>query len=562
MHHPLSHPSPSPSPFTAPMAWPAGAAAHLRAEDVRVVRGGREVLCGASVTVSSRSRLAIVGENGRGKSTLLQVLAGTLVPDDGSVTRAGTCGIVEQTLDAGPGQTVGTLVGEATRPSRTALAALDASAEGLARGEDGAADDYAAALEAATLLDAWDAERRVDQALAGLRAVTERSQPLSELSVGQRYRVRLACVLGSRYDLLLLDEPSNHLDAPSLDFLTERLREHPGGLAVVTHDRTLLRDVAKEFLDLDPSEDGRPALYAGGYAGWQSGRAAARERWVQGFEAQRAEQHRLAEAAGAARDRLESGWRPEKGHGRHQRQSRAPGVVQAVKRRQAELDAHRITVPVPPQRLAFPGLRVRAGQPLLHCRGATVAGLLQRAVDVRLAGGERLLVTGPNGAGKSTLLGVLAGVIEPDSGEARTLSGARVALLGQEPPSWPARMLAYELYQSHVHRLLAAGTHREEDLVPLGATGLLDAEALRTPAGALSAGQQSRLHLALKLAERPDVLLLDEPSNHLSAPLVDELTEALLGTPAAVVVATHDRQLLRDLGGWPRLDFGGPPGGS
>ncbi|MGM7670238.1 ATP-binding cassette domain-containing protein [Microbacterium sp. A93] len=542
---------------TALPTLPAGAAAHLRAEGLRVVRGGREILRGASVTVSARSRLAIVGENGRGKSTLLHVLAGTLRPDDGSVTRAGTCGIVEQTLDAGPGQSVGTLVGEAIAPSRQALAALDTSAEALARGEAGAEDDYAAALEAATLLDAWDAERRVDLALAGLHAVTDRSRPLDRLSVGQRYRVRLACALGARYDLLLLDEPSNHLDAQSLAFLTERLREHPGGLALVTHDRALLQDVAEEFLDLDPSQDGRPVLYAGGYEGWQSGRLAARERWEQDFQAQAAEHRRLAGAADAARDRLESAWRPAKGHGRHQRQSRAPGVVQAVKRRQADLEAHRITVPEPPLRLTFPDLTVRAGQPLLHGGGVSVAGRLDGPVDVRLAGGERLLVTGPNGAGKSTVLGVLAGTIAPDTGEVRHLSGARIALLGQEPPSWPSRILAHELYRSHVHRLLAAGTHREQDLIPIGATGLMDAEALRTPVGAMSAGQQSRLHLALRLAERPDVLLLDEPSNHLSAPLVDDLTQALQETPAAVVVATHDRQMLRDLGGWPRLELGG-----
>lgn len=556
----MNHPHPHSTLSPALSALSAGAAAHLRAEGLRVVRGGREILCGASVTVSARSRLAIVGENGRGKSTLLHVLAGTLRPDDGSVTRAGTCGIVEQTLDAGPGQTVGTLVGDAIAPSLAAVAALDASAEGLARGEVGAEDDYAAALEAATRLDAWDAERRVDLALAGLQAVTDRSRRLAELSVGQRYRVRLACVLGARYDLLLLDEPSNHLDAQGLAFLTERLCEHPGGLAVVTHDRALLQDVAEEFLDLDPSEDGRPVLHAGGYEGWQSGRLAARERWVQDFEAQRAEHRRLAEAADAARDRLESAWRPPKGHGRHQRQSRAPGVVQAVKRRQADLEAHRITVPEPPLRLTFPDLTVRAGRPLLHGGGVSVTGRLAGPVDVRLAGGERLLVTGPNGAGKSTLLGVLAGTVPADTGEMRHLSGARIALLGQEPPAWPGRMLAHELYRRHVDRLLAAGTHRQEDLVPLAATGLLDREALRTPVGAMSAGQQSRLHLALRLAERPEVLLLDEPSNHLSAPLVDELTEALLGTPAAVVVATHDRQMLRDLAAWPRLQLGGPRG--
>lgn len=319
--------------------------------------------------------------------------------------------------------------------------------------------------------------------------------------------------------------------------------------------------MAEEFLDLDPSVDGRPSLYAGGYDGWQSGRNAARERWVQAHEAQRAEHHRLAEAADAARDRLESAWRPDKGHGKHQRQSRAPGVVQAVKRRQADLEAHRISVPEPPAQLTFPDLAVRAGQPLMHCSGVTVAGRLRRAVDLRLTGGERLLVTGPNGAGKSTLLEVLAGGIAPDAGEVRHSPEARIALVGQEPPVWPARMLAHELYRDHVHRLLAADTRSEEDLVPLGATGLLDTEALRTPVGALSAGQRSRLQLALRLAERPDLLLLDEPSNHLSAPVVDALTEALLVTRAAVVVATHDRQLLRDLAAWPRLELAGPDGG-
>lgn len=126
---------------------------------------------------------------------------------------------------------------------------------------DGADVAYAAALEAATRLDAWDASH---VALAALDACTDRNRPLSTLSVGQRYRVRLACLLGARPDLLMLDEPTNHLDADGLAFLTARLWAHPGGVVVVTHDRTLLRDVATHFLDLDPSRDGRPRLYAGG----------------------------------------------------------------------------------------------------------------------------------------------------------------------------------------------------------------------------------------------------------------------------------------------------------
>ncbi|WP_238019070.1 ATP-binding cassette domain-containing protein [Dactylosporangium sp. AC04546] len=329
-------------------ALPAGQLAHVRAEGIRVVRGGRVVLDDVSVTVSARARLAIVGANGRGKTTLLHVLAGVHPPDRGTVERAGTIGLARQALPAGAGDTVGTLVAEALRDSERALRALDAAAAALATGGDGfgeggdqhAAEAYATALDAATRLDAWDAQRRVDVALAGLDACTDRDRPLSTLSVGQRYRVRLACLLGARHDLLLLDEPTNHLDAGGLAFLTARLRQHPGGVVVVTHDRALLRDVAAEFLDLDPSEDGRPRRYAGGYDGWQDGRRRERERWEHDYAAQQAEHQRLAGAVSEARDRLSTGWRPEKGHGRHERQSRAPGLVQALRRRQDALDAH------------------------------------------------------------------------------------------------------------------------------------------------------------------------------------------------------------------------------
>lgn len=132
----------------------------------------------------------------------------------------------------------------------------------MTEGDPSADDRYASALDAATRLDAWDAERRVDVALEALGACADRDRPLSTLSVGQRYRVRLACLLGARHDILLLDEPTNHLDAGGLDFLTRRLREHDGGLAVVSHDRALLRDIANRFLDLDPARDGKPRLYA------------------------------------------------------------------------------------------------------------------------------------------------------------------------------------------------------------------------------------------------------------------------------------------------------------
>jgi macrolide transport system ATP-binding/permease protein len=511
---------------SSPAVLPVGATAHVRADGVGITRGTRRVLHDVTITVSHRSRLAIVGENGRGKTTLLHVLAGVLVPDEGQVTRAGTIGVARQELTAAPDATVGTLTTNALRASVTALAALDEASAELVEGTDGADDRYAAALDAATRLDAWDAERRVDIALDALGACADRGRGLDTLSVGQRYRVRLACLLGAHHDLLLLDEPTNHLDAGGLAFLTRRLRDHHGGLALVSHDRALLDDVADRYLDLDPSHDGRAVLYAGDYTAWQQARRRDRERWAQDHADQQDERRRLTEAAAQARDRLSTGWRPDKGTGKHQRQSRGPGVVQALHRRQAALEAHEVTVPPPPLTLRWPDLGACRGAALLRADDVTVAGRLDEPVSLALDAGDRLVVTGGNGSGKSTLLATLAGRLTPSTGH--VTHGGRLALLTQEVPAWVAAADVRDTF------------------------GLLDREALRTPVDRLSEGQRRRRHLALVLATRPDLVLLDEPTNHLSAALVDELTAALRHTGAAVVVATHDRQMLRDLDDWPR----------
>ena len=530
---------------------PAGAAAHIRAEGVEVTLGDRRVLHDADVVVSAGSRLAIVGENGRGKTTLLHVLAGLARPDAGTVTRVGTLAVVEQALEARAGQTVGSLIQGAISDSLSALADLDAATQALTEGAPGADGAYAAALDRAVALDAWDAERRVDIALAGLDACPDRDRSLSTLSVGQRYRVRLACVLGADPDLMLLDEPTNHLDAKSLAFLTERLQSHRGGLAIVSHDRALLGDVATSFLDLDPSEDGRPRLYAGGYDAWVEGRRRDRARWEQDYADQVAERAELAQAAEEARSRLQSGWRPEKGHGKHQRATRAGGVVQAFNRRQAELEAHVITVPEPPARLRWPDPGTTPGRPVLACEAITLAERLPAPTTLVLDAGDRLVITGANGAGKSTLLTILAGRLMPTTGHVRQHPTARIAFLSQEVPDWPPELTAHQIYERHEAQL-ASGTRAR---VSASRTGLLEARSWRTPVNRMSQGQQRRLHLALCLAEQPDLLLLDEPSNHLSAALVDELTEALHDASCAVAVATHDRQLLRDLKTWPRLDL-------
>lgn len=233
-------------------------AAHVRVSGVHLSFGGRPVLAGVDLVAAAGDRVAVVGENGRGKTTLLRVLAGHLPVDRGEVHRAGSVDqVADQEIPLGATDTVGDLIDLELAAVRTVLANLERAAQVLTEGRPGADDAFAAALTQAEALDAWDADRRVEISLAALNAVDDRTRPLGTLSVGQRHRVRLACLLGARHSVLLLDEPTNHLDAGGLQHLTEQLRTYPGVVVLVSHDRALLADVATTVVDLDPSSDGR-----------------------------------------------------------------------------------------------------------------------------------------------------------------------------------------------------------------------------------------------------------------------------------------------------------------
>lgn len=539
---------------TATHRLPARGRAQLIASDVSVMRGATPVLNHVDLTLTPVSRVAIVGENGRGKSTLLHVLAGTLAPDSGTVQRIGTIGVAEQEMDASDQRTVGEAVADAIAEPLAALARLDVASHALADGTDATAAEYAAALEHAETVDAWDAERRVQVALEALGAETDTTRPLAELSVGQRYRVRLACLLGADDDFLLLDEPTNHLDRSGLEFLTAQLRSRNGGVVVVSHDRALLSDFAETIVDLDPTPDERLRVYGNGYWGYREGRLAERERWEQEYDKQQAERARLQDSLSAAQNRLVSGWRPEKGTNKHGRATRAGGLVQNVHRRREALEAHAITVPEPPQVFRFPELRTRTGAALLSVENVSVTERLRSPVSFSLSHRGRLVVTGPNGTGKSTLLKVAGGDLAPDTGVVRKPRTTRLGFLRQESDLPPERR-ASEVYETYLDALVAAGIVPSSDAVGVSQLGLLKPRELSKRVGELSMGQQRRLDLALVLAARPHVLLLDEPTNHLSIALVDELTEALGATQAAVVISSHDRQLLRDVADWPSIDL-------
>lgn len=552
----------------------------LTATDLAFAYPGRPVLAGVTLRVSDGTRLGVVGENGSGKSTLLHLLAGDLKAGRGELRRKGSVALVEQELATTPGETVGDLV----RRTLAGLRALAAEIEKEAASFDHETGDLrrlSGLLARAEHLAAWDADRRVDVALTRLGAVRDPDRRLDTLSVGQRYRVRLACRLAERADLLLLDEPTNHLDDSAIEYLTGELVAWHGGVVVVTHDRELLDDVATAILDLDPSMDGKPVLYGQpGYLAYRFAKNQALHRWRQRYRVEQERARVLAERLDASYEGLSDEWRPAKGSQKHRRATRARIHVKAADRLVQKLEAEAVEVPVPPARLAFPDLPSMSpgwdpADPLVELRSPRVVaegGDRAGAVRLDLPGTRvavppsgRLLVVGPNGTGKSTLLAALAGRVPLARGARAVTAGARLGVVTQEAalghpsgatPDEVAPRTGFDAYAAEALGLLERGELDPEHVVPVAALGLLSEEDLERPLAELSAGQRRRFELARALLHAPHLLLLDEPTNHLSVDLVDELTRALVATPAAVVVATHDRRMRADLADWPVLDLG------
>lgn len=534
---------------------------HLVADGLTFGYPGRPVLDGVGVSASAGDRVGVVGENGAGKTTLLRLLAGDLEPTSGEVRRSGSVSVVQQELDVPAGSTIGDLVRRTASHVRAAAARLDEVVGGFDH-ESGDLAALADAIAAVDRLAAWDVDRRVDEALTRFGAPRDPARRLDSLSVGEAYRARLACHVAERADVLLLDEPTNHLDVGGIDYLTAQLQQWPGVVVIVTHDRRLLDDVMTAILDLDPSMDGRPVLYgATRYATYRFAKDQALRRWRARYAQERKRAARLAQRLDESYEGLSDEWRPPKGSQKHRRGTRARIHVKAADRLVQKLEAEAVEVPVPPPALAFPDLPSipadYAGGPLLELRAPRVAGRLDLpGVRVDLPPAGRLLVTGANGAGKSTLLGALAGRTPLDRGHRSVARGVRLGVLVQDDDS-PARLrtTGFEAAARRALDLLEVGALDPAHVLPVAALGLLEEEDLDRPLGELSVGQRRRFELAAALVAAPHVLLLDEPTNHLSIALVDELTEALRLTSAAVVVATHDRAMRADLADWPTLEL-------
>lgn len=519
--------------------------AQLAVKDVRKSYGTRTVLDQVSFSVRPGEKAAVIGENGSGKSTLLRLLAAAEAPDAGEITVGfpGGIGHLAQTLDLDPDRTVQDAVDLALAELRDMERRLRLAEERLGGASKDELAAYGELLFAYEQRGGYETDARVDAALHGLGlAGITRDRVLGTLSGGEQSRLALACVLAAAPELLLLDEPTNHLDAAAVRWLEEHLRAHRGTVVAVTHDRGFLERVATTILEVD--RDTRTVRrYGDGWAGHRAAKAAARRRAEQEHADWAEEVARGEELLEAAGKRLATtGKDPRQGFGKHRRSHEAKlgGQVRSVRERLGHL--RRNPVAAPPQPLRFTASLSAAGdarpvapasRPLAELDGVRVGARLSLDGRVAIEPGQRLLVTGENGAGKTTLLRVLAGDLEPDAGVARR--PARIGYLAQELPahSTPLPLLAAFAAgrpgppQEYAEELLTLGLFREEDL--------------EVPVAALSAGQQRRLQIARLVTRPADLLVLDEPTNHVALDLVEDLEAALASYPGAVVAVSHDR---------------------
>lgn len=536
--------------------------AQLAMMDVSKTYGDRSVLDQVTLTVRPGEKTAVIGENGSGKSTLLRLLAGAEQPDTGEITVRfpGGTGYLAQTLDLDPADTVQDAVDAALAELRDLENRIREAEAGLSERKPGAPGPtdvelaaYGDLLTAYEDRDGYRADARTEAALHGLGlAHLAGDRALATLSGGEQSRLALACALAAAPELLLLDEPTNHLDARAVGWLEDHLRAHRGTVVAITHDRAFLERVTSVILEVD--RDLRTVTrYGDGWDGYRTAKAAARRRWAQEHEEYVAELARTEELVEAAGARLAAtGGDPKQGFGKHRRshEAKLSGQVRAARTR---LDAlRRSPVPPPPRPLAFTGrpavaTGTGAAGGIMAAGGTGTAGGARTIVELeavsvgdrlrlpslRVASGARLLVTGENGAGKTTLLRVLAGDLVPDTGT--VTSRARIGYLPQELPARPTRRTLLATF--------AAGRpgFPDEYADELLALGLFRSEDLDVPVASLSVGQQRRLALARLVVRPADLLVLDEPTNHIALSLVEEVEQALDQYRGAVVVVSHDR---------------------
>ncbi|BCI56077.1 heme ABC transporter ATP-binding protein [Mycolicibacterium litorale] len=512
------------------------------------------------LTVAPGDVVGVVGANGAGKSTLLRILAGDLEPLEGSVSVAPAdafVGWLPQEHERIPGETVADYIARRTGCA-AATRSMEEAAEALANPgvtQDDPSDIYAAALDHWLATGAADLDERLPAVLADLGfdpdAVPPYSTPMTALSGGQAARVGLAALLLSRFDIVLLDEPTNDLDLDGLTRLERFVRDLRGGVVLVSHDREFLARSVTHVLELDLAQN-TTTVFGGGYDSYLEEREVARRHRREQYE-----EFAEKKADLVARARVQREW---SSHGVRNAIRKAPdndkirrraatesSEKQAQKVRQMESRIARLEEVEEPRKewtLQFTiGAAPRSSAVVATLDNAVVrqGDFVLGPVSLQVNAGERIGITGSNGAGKSTLLRLLLGRRPPDEGRASLGANVAIGEIDQARSEFtgPGRLL--DRFEERVP------TWPTADVRTLLAKFGLRADHVERAVDDLSPGERTRAGMALLQARGTNVLVLDEPTNHLDLPAIEQLEQALDRYEGALLLVTHDRRMVRNV---------------
>ena len=491
----------------------------LSAHDLVKAYGPQVILDGASVSIEPGERVGLVGVNGSGKSTLARILAGIEAPEGGSVSRRRGAEIayLAQEPPFDPAETARAVVLGGLAHWSEAKARHDAASQALARGDGDEAALLEAQAEAAADVErhgGWDHMHHVD-AIMGHVGVSRPDASMETLSGGDRRRVALARILVAQPDLAILDEPSNHLDAETVEWLERYLlEEHRGALLLITHDRYLLDRVAERTLELSR---GKLYSYDGGYEDYLEAKA---ERLALEARTESNRQNFL---------RRELEWL--------RRQPKARSTKQKARIQRAE------SVKAAPPPRADRALELaletsRSGKTVLELRGVDLergGKSLVRGLDLIVGQGERLGVVGRNGAGKTSLLAAILGDLAPSKGEVVLGKNTSIAYFDQQRSGLDDEASIFD-------NVAKAG--ERGDVRSYLERFLFDPHKQRQPVGSLSGGERARVALAKLMVKSSNLVILDEPTNDLDVATLGALEALLLELDATAIVVTHDRWFL------------------
>ena len=477
--------------------------------------GGRTILDRASASLPAKSRTGLIGRNGAGKSTLMKVMIGQLEADEGGIDmpRKTRIGYIAQDAPSG-----------SATPFETVLAA-DAERARLLAASEVERDPHKLGdiHERLIAIDAYTAPARAARILIGLGFDEDmQDQPLDSFSGGWKMRVALAALLFSNPDLLLLDEPSNHLDLEATMWLESFLRSYPGQLVVISHERDLLNNVVDHILHL---EGGKVTLYPGGY---------------DDFERQRAERIAQLAAAKAAQDAQRAKLQDyvarnsARASTAKQAQSRAKQLARMQPIAAVSEDPSLVFDFPSPDELKPPLITLD-----LASVGYTPGAPILSRLNLRIDPDDRIALLGRNGNGKTTLARLLAAQLAPMDGAMAASGKMRVGYFTQYQVE---ELDGSDTPLGHMTRVMAGKTPGAVR-AQLGRFGFTGNKAT-TEVGKLSGGERARLALALITRDAPHLLILDEPTNHLDVDAREALVQALNGFDGAVLIVSHDRHML------------------